>query len=261
MGKSFRQLFLLILAASLLVAPGLLSPHQVSWADVGELPYPGGLVTPGDKADEIRMKSESVLFSVRPDDGTFAEQEAQYSAHVTADFVMQNLSSRAVSKDLFFPLHSWQELSVYQEPADAVMQQAKNVKVWVDGKEIQVSYADLALSPQEKVVAAVFPVRFPAGRETAIRVEYDVRAVNEPKSPSLSLKYMMQTGSHWAGTIGSGQVIFEFWQPVDSKSAFFYINDFFQIKDGRLEWDFTDLEPTRITTSRSPSSLPPWRAG
>ena len=34
-------------------------------------------MTPGDKTDEIRMKSESVLFSVRPNDGTFAEPEAQ----------------------------------------------------------------------------------------------------------------------------------------------------------------------------------------
>jgi hypothetical protein len=265
MGKSFRQVFLLILVASLLAVPDLLSPHHAGWADVGELPEPGGLVTPGDKTDEIRMKSESVLFSVQPDDGTFAEQEAQYYAHVTADFVMQNLSSKAVSKDLFFPFHWGNDLPLFQDPANAVMKQATNVKVLVEGREVQVSYAELAVSPQasprEKVVAAVFPVSFPAGRETAIQIEYDVRAVNEPKSSSLSFKYVMQTGSHWAGTIGSGKVIFEFWQAVDSKSALCYVNDFFEVTDGRLEWDFADLEPTPdhdITLAFEPTALESW---
>ncbi len=259
--KWIRGTFLAIVAAALLAAPELLSPRNAGWADVGELPEPGGLVTPGDKTDEIRMKSESVLFSVRPEDGTFAGQYATYYAHVTADFVMQNLTSKAVSKDLFFPFHSWFDLPMYQDPANAVMRQADNVHVLVEGKEVQTRYAELPVSRQEDVIAVVFPISFSAGSETAIRVEYDVRAVSEPKTPSLSLRYMMQTGSHWAGTIGNGKVVFEFWQPVDSKTALSYANDFFQVTDGRLEWDFTDLEPTPdhdITVTFEPSALETW---
>ena len=257
------RLTLALLVAALLATPDLLSPRNSGWADVGEVPEPGGLVTPGDKTDEIRMKSESVLFSVRPEDGTFAGQDATYYAHVTADFVMENLSSKAVSKDLFFPFHSWFDLAMYQDPANAGMKQAKNAKVLIDGQEVQASYVELAFSTQGEVVAATFPVTFPVGSETAIHVEYDVRAVNEPKTPSLSLTYMMQTGSHWAGTIGSGKVVFEFWQPVDSKSALSYANNFFQVTDGRLEWDFTDLEPTPdhdITVTFEPSALETWAA-
>ena len=97
---------------------------------------------------------------------------------------------------------------------------------------------ELPLSRQENMIAAVFPVNFPASSETAIQIEYDLRAVTEPKTPSLSLEYMMQTGSHWAGTIGSGKVIFEFWQPVDSKSALSYVNDFFQATDGAARMGF-----------------------
>ena len=218
--RVFSRVLLALLAASLLAASDLLSPREASFADVGELPEPGGLVTPGDKTDEIRMKSESVLFSVRPNDGTFPQEEAEYYAHVTADFVMENPTSKAVSKDLFFPFHSWFDLPMYQDPANAVMRQAANEKVLIDGKGVQTRYAELAISPKEGMVAVEFPVTFPAGSETAIRVEYDVRAVHEPKTPSLSFEYMMQTGSHWAGTIGSGRVIFEFWRPVDSKSVF-----------------------------------------
>lgn len=249
-------------AAALMAVPGLV-PRRASWADVGELPEPGGLVTPGDKTDEIRMQSESVLFSVRPNDGTFAQPEAEYFAHVTADFVMENLTSRAISKELFFPFHSWFDLPMYRDPLNDVMRQATNARVLVDGREVQAQYAELAISEDEEMIAVVFPVTFPAGSETAIRVEYDVRAVHEPKTPSLSLKYMMQTGSHWAGTIGNGKVVFEFWVPVDSRNAIGSANAFFQHREGRLEWDFTELEPTPdhdITVTFEPTALKAWAA-
>jgi hypothetical protein len=260
LSRLFFRAALALVATALLAIPGLVT-RQASWADVDELPEPGGLVTPGDKTDEIRMKSESVLFSVRPNDGTFLD--AQYYAHVTADFVMENLTSKAVSEDLFFPFHSWFSLEMYQDPMNAVLRQAENARVLVEGKEVRTRYAELTVSPQEDMIAVVFPVTFPADSENTIRVEYDVRAVHEPKNPSLSLEYMMQTGSHWAGTIGSGKVVFQFWQPVDSKDAFSHVNDFFQFKDGRLEWEFTDLEPTPdndITVSFEPHALEAWAA-
>jgi hypothetical protein len=243
--QSFRSFRLLILAVGLLAlaTPNLLCPPSVSWADVGELPEPGGLVTPGDMTHDIRMASERVVFAVRPNDGTFTQPEVQYYAHVTADFVLQNLSSRAVSKDLFFPFHSSLDLTVFQDPANAVMMQAMNVKVLVEGGEVQVSYAELVLSSQQKVIAALFPVSFPAGSETTIQIRYDIRAVHEPKSPLLSFKYLMETGSHWAGTIGSGEVRFQFWRPIESKSALAGTNDFFEVQDGNLVWRFADLEP------------------
>jgi hypothetical protein len=175
-------------AAALLAATvlGLLFSTNVVRADVGELPEPGGLVTPGDKTDEIRMASEVVLFAVRPDDGTFEQEGGEIYAHVTADFVLRNLSSTALSKTLFFPFHSSLDPAGFQDPANASMRQAKNEHVLVEGREVPVSYAELALSSQERVVAAVFAVDFPADRETTIQVQYDLRAVHEPKSPLLS---------------------------------------------------------------------------
>lgn len=249
---------LLILAIMLLAAPDLLSPHSVSWADVGELPETGGLVTPGDKTDEIRMKSERVVFSVRPDDGTFEAEGAEYYAHVTADFVMHNLTSKVVSKDLFFPFHSSMDLAGFRDPANAWARQAKNAKVMVAGQEVQVSYTELTLSTQEQVMAGAFPVSFPAGEEIAIQIQYDVRAVNEPKSPLLSFDYLMETGSHWAGTIGSGEVRFEFPRPVESKAVFGSLNDFFQVADGDLVWQFSELEPDpshNITVTFDPAQF------
>jgi len=262
----FRSFRMLILAVALLAltAPNLLSPHSVSWADVGELPETGGLVTPGDKTDDIRMASETVVFSVRPNDGTFEEKGVEYYAHVTADFVMQNLSSKAVSKDLFFPFHSTLELAGFEDPALVEYRQAKNAKVLVEGGEVQVSYAGLALSSQEKLIAAVFPVDFPAGEETTIQIQYDLRAVYEAKSSLLGFRYLMETGSHWAGTIGSGEVRFQFWRPVESKTDLSSVNDFFEVRDGNLEWRFADLEPDRshnITVTFDPARLSRVEAG
>ncbi|MGC9334580.1 MAG: Ig-like domain-containing protein [Anaerolineae bacterium] len=106
-----------------------------------------------------------------------------------------------------------------------------------------VSYSELVLSSQQKLIAAVFPVSFPAGEETAIQIRYDIRAVHEPKSPLLSFKYLIETGSHWAGTIGSGELRFGFWKPVESMAIFGNVNDFFELQDGNLVWRFADLEP------------------
>ena len=243
--QSFRSVCLLILAVALLAltAPNLLFLHSVSWADVGELPEPGGLVTPGDKTDEIRMKSESVLFSVRPNDGTFEQVGVEYYAQVAADFVIENLSSNDVSKDLFFPFHSTLGLEAFEDPLYAQVTQAKDVQVLVGGREVPVSYAELVLSSQQKVIAAVFPVSFPAGSETTIQIRYDIRAVYEAKSPLLGFRYLMETGSHWAGTIGSGEVRFEFWRPVHSKTDLGSVNPFFEVQNGDLVWRFADLEP------------------
>jgi len=243
--KSLRSIRFLMLAVALLAAtaPNLLSPAGDSWADVGELPEPGGVITPGDKTDEIRMASESVVFAVKLDDGTFAGEDTRHYAHVTADFVMQSLSSKLVSKDLFFPFHSSLDQAGFQDPANSWGRQAKNVKVLVAGKEVEVSYTELTLPTQEKVIAAVFPVDFPAGEETAVQIQYDVRAIYEPKTPLLSFNYLMETGSHWAGSIGSGEVRFEFWKAIDSKADLGSVNDFFEVKNGNLVWDFSDLEP------------------
>jgi hypothetical protein len=77
-----------------------------------------------------------------------------------------------LSKLFFF--HSSLDLPVFQDPVNAVMRQAMNVKVLVEGREVQVSYADLALSSQEKVIAAVFPVDFPVGGETEFQIQGDL---------------------------------------------------------------------------------------
>jgi len=240
--RSIRWLFRAVVLLTL-TAPNLLSPGSVGWADVGELPEAGGLVTPGDKTDEIRMASEKVVFAVRPNDGTFEQVGVEYYAQVTADFVMENLSSNDVSKDLFFPFHSTLDLETFEDPVYAQVRQAKDIHVLVQGREVPVSYAELMLSSQQRVIAAVFPVGFSAGSETTIQIRYNIRAVHEPKSPVLGFRYLMETGSHWAGTIGSGEVRFEFWSAIESKSTLASANDFFDLQDGNLVWHFADLEP------------------
>jgi hypothetical protein len=163
--------------------------------------------------------------------------------------------------DLTFPFPSSLGLAEYGKPEYADLIQTKNLRVSVEGKETAVRFDELTFVPQGTMIAGVFSVNYPAGRQMAIRIEYDVCAAPDPKRPTLSFKYVMQTGSHWAGTIGSGQVIFEFWRPVNSKSALSYVNDFFHATDGGFEWDFTDLEPMPehdITLTFEPAALESW---
>ena len=236
--KSLKYICATLVAATL-ISIAIAAPN--TYADVGELPTPGGSITSGDKIDSVAMKSEEVVFKIRKNDGTFDQSWVSTYAHVKATFVMSNLTDQAQTKSLFFPFHS----GTWSDPQNSSMNQAKNAKVTVDGKNSSLTYKDNVFdSSGLNVASAAFSATFPAKTDTTIVVEYDLRAVNEAKSQDLGFSYMMETGSHWAGKIGQGKVVFDFEKDLDSSTPIIKINDFFNVKDGNLEWEFTDLEPT-----------------
>ncbi|MEA1936553.1 MAG: hypothetical protein U9N04_00370 [Patescibacteria group bacterium] len=266
-----------ILAVSFVLILTALSQFNlpIASADVGEAPDPGGLITPGNKIDGIEMKAEKVVFEVKKnDDGTFNENTSCY-AYVTADFVMKNLTDQKITKKLFFPFHLNGEVEWLETVA-----QAKNTKVTINQKEVDTSYEQFVLPREQsfEVVAGIFDADFSPNSETDIRVEYDLRAVNEPKSFVVSFEYLMETGSHWAGAIGSGEIIFDFWRDLDSTIVFFDtsgsdfkvsgtlgietdIDEIFEIENGDLVWNFTDLEPDEthnIKISFVPKNIDIW---
>jgi hypothetical protein len=176
------------------------------------------------------------------------------AAALLAATVLGLLFSTAFSKTLFFPFHSSLDPAAFRNPANVSMRLAKNEHVLVEGREVPVSYAELALSSQERVVAAVFAVDFPADGETTIQVQYELRAVHEPKSPLLSFRYRIQTGSHWAGTIGSGQVRFDFWRPVADLAVFDRVNDVFTVSEWATSGREMDVNLDAIVLRRCASA-------
>jgi len=234
----------------------------IAGADVGEAPGYGGALIPGDKTGDIEMTKEKVVFDIKNPE---SEEECYFPAniffdgcwyaHITADFEMANTSLKDVTMKLFFPYPTGSyDTSI-------------NFKVFIDGIKKEFTHSSYAYSfnemytyndeykklnpdfqewekEREVTLASIdFPVEFNAQKTTKIRIEYDSRLVYEPKSYYGSFLYIMETGSHWKGKIGSGEIIFKF--PCDhlTENIFRYYNDFFQIEGNELVWRFENLEP------------------
>ncbi|MGD8373606.1 MAG: hypothetical protein PVI21_01985 [Candidatus Woesebacteria bacterium] len=225
-------------------------------ADVGEFPSPGGTITPGDKTDSIAMKSEDVYFDVKKnDDNTaFGFVVPEYYAHVTATFTMNNLTDQQQDQKLFFPFYTY---SPYGD-----MQQANNANVTINDQPVDLTYVDsIFTNDQTSVAAAVFNASFTPNSDTTITVNYDIRVVNYAKSSDLVFEYMMETGSHWAGNIEHGKVTFNFPWQVSSTAPFANVNDFFTAQDGKLVWEFNNLEPDatkNIEVAFNPQVMKTW---
>lgn len=250
----------LYIAATIALSINLIQ-FQNAQADVGEVPSPGGLITPGDKTSEISMKKEKVVFRVSP---PVQKGEGKYvyttvSAHVTADFVMNNLTNHDISKRLFFPLHVGFSTEDYSQS-----EEAKTVKIMINGQIASHALEDMAIPTKygnQGVASATFDASFPALQDTAIKVEYDAVLTEDPKSNSRTLLYLMETGSHWAGPIGSGEIIYDLWQDIDTLTIFTRVNNFFKIENGNLVWKFSNLEPApehNIDISLNPDIVEAW---
>ncbi|MBU0975831.1 MAG: DUF4424 family protein [Patescibacteria group bacterium] len=258
-----------------LVALTLLSfSHSSSYADVGEVPEEGGVITPGDKTDKIEMKKEKVVFEIKKHDinSPFYDAEVdnldyiQNYAHVTADFEMLNTSSGVVSMNLMFPAPEMFYGMNHYDPSN-ISNQSLNFQVKVDGITVEQKFETLTMESfkenpafEEDVLAITFTVDFPANSTTNITVEYDNRLVNEAKSIYGSFNYIMETGSHWKGNIGTGEIIFKFPSAI-TQAMFLEYNDFFKIDRDMLVWEFESLEPDSINNIKvtyNPDLLENW---
>lgn len=212
---------------------------------------------PSDKSSSIRMKDEKVVFTVKPGSGPFTgSTETSYYAHVSAAFTMQNLTNTAVPQKLLFPFHLY-----YDWGSGDVMQQAKNATVTINNKPAAITFDNTPLSSSEPEYAYTghFQTTFAAKSTTTIIVTYDLRGIPLPKTPNVAFKYMMQTGANWADTIGHGEVDFEFdGVKIDSTAPFASVPSFFKAENGKLSWQFDNLEPTAlndITVAFNPAVL------
>lgn len=248
----FGQLFLLISFVS---------------ADVGVPPSPGGVISPGDKTDKISMESEKVLFDIRQNDenspffsedyNTSTIQNESHYAHVTADFVMKNVTATDVQINIIFPIpghivgNNWRE---YFDP-ESKTNPSINYQVRVNNNIVDYTYEAYKIEnlvgdasqefyyPSDALVVE-FPVNFKASAQTTISVEYDVKWYPYVKTIYGYFNYLLETGSHWRGSIGHGEIIFQFPGEI-IPSMFDHYNDQFSITDNSLVWTFTNLEPDK----------------
>ncbi len=236
--------------------------NEVS-ADVGVPPTPGATLTPGDKTDDIEMKSEKVLFDIKEHDSTspfYIENNnlwdtGTHYAHVTASFTMRNITSTVKNIDLIFPIpadmfldeENWEEYFDLESKLNTSL----NHEITINGVDTVFEYDLYKMSykplynPERSeyyVVSLKFPAVFESNIDTKIVVQYDTQMSAYEKSMYMVFEYVMATGSHWKGNISSGEIIFNF--PYDiSDSLFYSYNDEFELSGNQLIWTFTDLEP------------------
>ncbi|GAI21094.1 unnamed protein product, partial [marine sediment metagenome] len=216
-------------------------------ADVGVPPSPGGIIIPGDKTTEIEMTREKVVFDIKVEDKDSPfypfyrevdfETWVEHYAHVTAEFEMTNVSSTDEEMELMFPVpYDFGGNFDYFKPDDK-WSPTMNLKVLVNRKEKDFTYNILKLRgleelgpfySREDVIGVKFSVKFEANKTTDITIEYDTKPAHDPKSMYRTFIYVMETGSHWKGKIGLGEIIFKF--PGDiTETAFKSYNNEFEI--------------------------------
>ena len=237
------------------------------YADVGIPPSPGGVISTGDKTDKISMESERVVFDIEHNDEnspffneeyTSTIQKESHYAHVTADFVMKNVTASDVKMVLLFPVpgyagygDDWKE---HFDPK-STLNPSINHQVKVNGASVNISYdayeiEDIMSDANQEfyypmnALVIEFPVTFKANAQTTISVEYDVEWYLYVKTIYGYFNYLLETGSHWKGSIGYGEIIFQFPDEI-IPSMFDNYNDEFTLEDDRLVWTFTNLEPNR----------------
>lgn len=229
---------------------------KVTLADVGVSPGPGGIIETGEKNDQIEMTSEKVLVDITKGESEY--DELRYEAHVTATFEMTNTTSKDVTLDLVFPIPSWSDATMYEEYDNST----KNIEVYINDQKVETTYQDYEFNTAglSTSTGVDFTATFAANKTTDIKVEYDTFTPFEPKSIYCSFSYVLETGSHWKGSIGSGEIIIQYPNGI-TDSIFKGYNEDFKVEEDRLVWNFQNLEPKgedNIYISYSPALLEIW---
>jgi tetratricopeptide (TPR) repeat protein len=252
-----RRIFLIKSTGCLLIICSLLIGNfRVGLADIAppEQP-PGGNPAPGVETTQVRMVDESVVIDVIPTtpEGTLGQ------AKVTAKFTMQNMGKESETLTVRFPLTS--AYGTYYGTKEIA-----NFKVKVNEESVPTHKIDSDYSGDYAGPWAEFTVTFPPGEEVEIEVSYYVDGMGE--YPYIALKYILETGAGWNGTIGSADVIVRFPYEVNPQNVIFDTEIGWSTTtpggtvDGKeIRWHFEDFEPD-VASNFSISLVMPsvWRA-
>jgi hypothetical protein len=228
-----RFRFTFLLAVVLLAFPG------EALADIAPpINPPGSNVQPGGESTQVRMETEKVVLEVLDD----RQEQGLGKAHVTADFIMSNLSSDEETMQVRFPISANNGRDDYPEITGVVVK--------VDSKPVTTniaSYNEPSYYP-ELVPWVEFVVTYPPSVDVAISVAYDLQGSGY--YPYTAFYYLLETGTGWKDTIGKAEIILRL--PYEANSI--NVVQDFQIGwaetnkggifNGReVRWLYEDFEP------------------
>ena len=272
---SFRRFFL-VLSVLTLTLP---CAQQSVRADVGVQPVlPGGSdLKPGEETP-IQMAAEVVTMNVRAatqaDNAIVALNPKAYGyadnpwfrgvAEVEAVFTMRNPTTDTISLTAWFPLASALENADWNFNPDETVPRIVGFTASANGVPLEITTSELPNPKGEDkpdLPWASFPMTFPAGQDTVIKVNYTLPLQPAIKSAEMALYYVFQTGAGWAGTIGKAELIVNLPYPASTATLSGIDTEHFSLpymsvnrkavslpagvsfNGNQARWTWTDFEP------------------
>jgi hypothetical protein len=226
---------------------------------------PGGSSILPDDETPIQMTAEKVVLNVRSateaDDTIVTRNPGDYGlpasfdgtpgmypavADVLANFTMKNPTSEVVHMTAWFPLASALETEEWNLNPGEVVPHIVNFQVSVEGKPLEYRVTELP-NPKgaDKLLLpwASFPMTFPAGEETLVRISYSIPAWWSYEGLTMNLTYIFQTGAGWAGPIGKAELVVNLPYPASAETIW-TMPEGGQVEGHQVRWTWLNLEPT-----------------
>jgi hypothetical protein len=210
---------------------------------------PGSSIGPEGQT-QVEMISETITLTIVPaaSPPTDAWLAGDYfHADVQASFTMRNTGSGEEQLNVRFPmmnLAGWGD-------GYGRFPKVQDFQVRIDG--VATAYTEITVPnesgyEEEPIAWASFPVSFPVNEDVLIEISYTL--LPSGYFPQSDLYYLLQTGSGWKGTIGSGDVYLIFPYEVNIDNYFLDVAADSSLPAPTFEgnvvhWHFEDLEPTQ----------------
>ena len=219
--------FLLSLACALVLVVVLFTPLVSSPVSAGgsQPVLPGGSSLKPGEATPIQLSAENVTMNIRPAteaDNTLIDFGLQvYSlqrlpvwfpaiAEVETDFTLKNPTAEEITLTVWFPLASALENVDWKPYPEALPPRMESLQVSVAGKKVAYASSDLPNpggADKPPLPWANFPVTFPAGKETVIRIHTIFPLQPSVSGIEMTLYHVFHTGAGWAGAVGGTTLI------------------------------------------------------
>jgi hypothetical protein len=228
----------LLIGVRVLVLAGflfsLLIPAPV-WAGGAQPALPGAASLQPEEETPVQLAAEVVNMTIRPateaDNALVRLNPKTYSlqrqgpvwypaiAETQADFTLRNPTGLEVSLPILFPLASALETVDWNLNPRYMVPRLESFQVTVDGKPIAYMVSELPnpKGPDLPLLPwASFPVAFPAGAETHIRLSYLFPLLPSMTGIEMALYYVFSSAAGWAGPVNSTELVLNLPYPASA---------------------------------------------
>ena len=207
---------------------------------------PGAAIMPGAQTTQVRMLAETVTMTV------LTRPSANYpgQAKTQAVFTMHNTGSAAETMQARFPLTFWND----ESDGMGRYPEIQDIRISVNGKTIPTTRVQQTYTPPGGIARqltpwAAFDVTFPPGQDVTVTVDYTTNGYGY--EPDFTLRYILETGAGWYGTIGSADIVVNLPYPASPENVIVDAQDFApqtsagaQFSTNQVRWHLSDFEPT-----------------